>query len=249
LAAETTRACVFCGSTGLRTNEHVLPRWLFRALLPQGSDEKVYSVWNDRRLWAMKGFDLRYRGVCATCNQGWMNDVERAFRSVMLPAVTGRALLPGQALTLDQQRQTVAAVWGLKTWLLLELALKHVRNGAVESEDVMGYLWEHRRPPREVQVFVSVKDPEWRDPARLMTVGIPRPPADPVAVLALLTIGFLAFIFYVPAVTDGIPQAAPMEVRSEVSPALAQIWPHRTSAIRWPTPARLSREAIDGIFL
>jgi hypothetical protein len=249
LASQTTRTCIFCGDSGTLTTEHVLPRWLFKALVPPTADARTYSVWKDRRVQAMKGFDLRYRGVCAACNHGWMHDLELAFRSVMLPALTGTAILPGQELTLDQPAQVVAATWGLKTWMLLELALKHVRNGAVESVDVMRYLYERRQPPEQIEVFISVKDPDWRDPAQLMTVGIPRPPADPVGAMALFTIGFLAFYFYVPAIVDGTAQAAPLKVRGDVSLALTQIWPVQVSEVRWPPSRMLSREAVEGIFL
>lgn len=243
------RTCIFCGGSGTLTNEHVLPRWLFKELVPPTADDKTYSVWKDRRVQEMKGFDLRYRGVCATCNHGWMHDLEAAFRSVMLSAVTGKAIHPGEELTLDQPAQVVVATWGLKTWLLLELALKHVRNGAVESRDLMRYMCERRQPPEQIQVFISLKESDWGDPARLMTVGIPRPPDDPIAVMALFAIGFLAFYFYVPAIIDGTAQAAPLEVRGDLSQALSQIWPLQASTIRWPPLRWLSREAVEGIFL
>lgn len=249
MAVGSTRPCLFCGSVGVKlTKEHVYPRWLYRALKPPGIGDTVTGSWKGHEVRQMKGVDIRYGGVCSGCNNGWMHDLEHAFRSVMLPALTGEAALPGHALRLDKGVQQVVAAWGVKTWLLLELALEHMRHAAVRSDTVLTYLYRHHRPPDEVQVFLGVAPAPWESFSEFSTIGIPRSP-KPVAALSLLTIGKLAFYFFVPEILAGSRSANPLQLGGDMTAALSQIWPYQVAEIRWPPAAVLSREAIKGVFL
>jgi hypothetical protein len=87
------RSCVFCGGTPL-TREHVFPRWLARVLPAQdrwrGQDLAVVggeSITSSdlpvtTRRMGEPFPDSTVARVCARCNNGWMNDLEEASRSL-----------------------------------------------------------------------------------------------------------------------------------------------------------------------
>jgi hypothetical protein len=243
------KPCLFCGVVNAKlTKEHVFPKWLDRALRPPYADDTVTAGWKGSTVRQMKGVDIRFGGICSSCNSGWMHDLESEFRSVMLPALTGEAVLRGQALKLDRGAQRVIATWGVKTWFLLELATEYIRKSAVRSDTVLPFLYRHHCPPEEVQVFLGVAPAPWLTFSEFSTVGLPRGSEAPVAALALLTIGKLAFYFYVPSILGGQRQALAMELGGDMASALTQIWPHQDAEVGWPPAAVLSRELIDTVF-
>jgi hypothetical protein len=73
--------CVFCGFTGKLTNEHVWPDWLARFVI-----EETRAPWvkvNNQgieRIWDAPMFHLKVRRVCAECNNGWMDEADKAVR-------------------------------------------------------------------------------------------------------------------------------------------------------------------------
>lgn len=103
--------CIFCG--GRPTNrEHVLARWLSLLVVQPG--RRMY-VEVDRpgapttRREPLKVFDLIAKQICASCNAGWMADLEGSVRPLISPMVQGqRVVLPPDA-------QNQIARWTIKT--------------------------------------------------------------------------------------------------------------------------------------
>lgn len=245
LAAGSTRACLSCGSTGAKlTKEHVFPRWLYRALDPPSTmayrvGGEIVSRW--------KAADLCVGGICIQCNNGWMHDLECAFRAVMLPAITGRAGNEDPPLLLDRAVQQVVATWTAKTWLLLELALRHVRSAAVEARPLLAYLYEHGCPTDELQVFLSVA-PAPPTFAEFATIGLPHDESPPRAALSLLAIGHIALYLYAPLSIAGVRQGGPLILGGNLPLALPQVWPYQVPEVRWPTAVVPSRSGVNTAF-
>lgn len=103
--------CPFCGLTGVRTDEDVWAQWMHAttgaiALLEDAHREPIQP--EHSRL--HRGGDGRYQheavktrtakwlpnvkvDVCATCNNGWMSDLETAAKKILGPFVLEGALL------------------------------------------------------------------------------------------------------------------------------------------------------------
>jgi len=101
------------------TVEHVVPRWLARALYVEGSE--VTHRYEPRsggnaRPWSFvkPEADLRGRVVCALCNSGWMSALENEAKGTLETLALGRT---HGVLSTDEGRVVVR--WAIKTALVL----------------------------------------------------------------------------------------------------------------------------------
>jgi hypothetical protein len=149
------RVCVFCGASPL-TREHVFPRWL-TAVLPeqerwrgQTTVTAIGEQVNDLDLpLASRTMGERFTEatvvrVCAPCNHGWMNDLEREVRSDLTLLVEGATgLVPAK-------RSSSLATWVAKTCLMAEFT--HPESATSTPED---YRWLHkyRLPPPGMNIW------------------------------------------------------------------------------------------------
>lgn len=81
------------------------------------------------------------RVVCATCNNGWMNNLEEGVRS-FLPA-----LIRGGAVRLDNDDQHALAAWSLKTMLMYQHTHRPKDQTAIPAEDYATF-FEERKPSK-----------------------------------------------------------------------------------------------------
>lgn len=86
-------ACVFCGSTGVMTGEHVLGDWLTRVGLAHDPVEYRTGPLNrlGRDLGVRPPFRQTVRDVCSNCNHGWMSRLEAVAQRTLTPFILGRA--------------------------------------------------------------------------------------------------------------------------------------------------------------
>lgn len=233
--------CLLCGGKGPLTKEHVIPGWLNAALDVQGP----LRLWvNDQELRQAREFDIQIRAVCAACNQGWLSSLEVAFAGLMTPA------LRGSPVTLAKAEQTIVAMWGLKTWLLMELALAHDRGGALRSRGALPWMYEHDEPPEQYMIRVGAVDTEGRQLVWLATNPLSMAHgAPPAGVMGVFSIGSLLFHIWAPLVAMEPPRSL---VRIAIGPALApafkQVWPFEAEKVDWPPPRVLEDEDLDGLW-
>src|SRR5260221_14474873 len=115
-----TASCIFCGTQARLTREHVFAQWL-RAIFadPLVTGSVVYRqsaqpggppvARSHRGDW----LDTQARVVCASCNNGWMNQTEESVRAVLPKVIKGSQVL------LTQEQQEALATWAVKTILML----------------------------------------------------------------------------------------------------------------------------------
>jgi hypothetical protein len=95
------------------TREHVLPDWLTGIGLDlEPSIHQAGPLNKLPRQWPAKPFTTTVKMVCATCNNGWLSELEGAARPVITPLIRGesRRLPPGD--------QALIAAWTCKTALV-----------------------------------------------------------------------------------------------------------------------------------
>jgi hypothetical protein len=147
------RTCVFCDSslTGVRAEEHVIPRWLMEHL--GVTDGQVYlavaqsadnTVLKDRKHITANFVEGR---VCGDCNNGWMNDLEKKTKELLKPLIEGTINL----LSISDDERTTLAKWATKTGYVISHAAPLKKTPPPSH---MRYMKDHAGdvPPR-VEVF------------------------------------------------------------------------------------------------
>lgn len=86
-----TKRCAFCGRRADLTGEHVFPKWMQSLNRDFESVRIVNSALNGfpRTTGEMHPFTSVVRQVCASCNNGWMGDLEGAMKTAILDLVAG----------------------------------------------------------------------------------------------------------------------------------------------------------------
>ncbi len=183
------------------------------------------------------GFDMTIRDICEECNHGWLHDLERAFRAMMLWAIQGYPLV----LTQDSQR--VVALWATKTALFLNRAISGMTGGE-PAQPVDGYfpeMYSKNSPPAGTQVWIGAMDAEGRVISNTSTVPVGTPPEPPVGVVYVFTIGNVLFHTFLPVVPEDVTrQVYELGITGDLGRALIPIWPYQVRDVRWPPPRVLT---------
>jgi hypothetical protein len=74
--------CAFCGSTGSLSTEHVVPRWLRKAMVISGP---VNEYSRATYVGAAETLAVVFHEVCTSCNSGWLSTLETATQPVLEP--------------------------------------------------------------------------------------------------------------------------------------------------------------------
>lgn len=103
------RKCLFCEEIAT-TKEHVWPRWILNLMQDR---RPVRQKLGTRPEVTYKG-DFTIRGVCSSCNNTWMSELETELKPILGP------LLQDISIQLDFEDQKKIAKWAFKTAIVLE---------------------------------------------------------------------------------------------------------------------------------
>jgi hypothetical protein len=169
--------CLFCGSSGPLTREHIL-RADFRKHF--GSDRFESRNWGwqlnqagdrievDRKYWALP-FERTVKEVCASCNNGWMNDLENEAKDILLDLAEGRER------TLNRAQLRIVTRWVAKTAAVIEAAentLRAMQPGQYQA------LRAGNAPPR-FALWLYPLEPNGRAKWRSTPAGLAEGPTGP----------------------------------------------------------------------
>lgn len=158
------RTCVFCGGTPL-TREHVFPRWLAGVLPEQdqwraqdlvvvgGESITSTDLPITTREMGQRFTDSTVARVCASCNHGWMNDLEEASRSVVT------ALIRGDKTSVSIEQAKSLAFWVAKTCVMAQLT--HTESAATPPSDYH-HMHRERTPPPAMKMWaLNIDTADW----------------------------------------------------------------------------------------
>jgi hypothetical protein len=77
---------VFCGTAGSLSDEHMVPKWLRKALQIR---EQVREFSGTAYVGAAETLAIVFHEMCVSCNRGWMERLERDARPVLGPLLLG----------------------------------------------------------------------------------------------------------------------------------------------------------------
>jgi hypothetical protein len=245
---KSTTPCVFCGTTGSLSTEHVVAKWVRKALQVR---EPVREFSGTTYVGAAEALAIVFHEVCVRCNSGWMADLEGAVRPALEPLLLGAA--PGTSRVLDPDEQAVLATWAVKTALLLALGKFRGRDHGWIPVSTLKWLHQHhdsRIPPPGTRVWMGGFNTS-DIPASVQTACLYDASREPAAQCVTFTVGCVLFQVFATRQEDSdiTPDIdAWLAPKGPYAAALLQIAPSST-AIRWPPEAVFGpgdREAVAG---
>lgn len=228
--------CVFCGTTGSLSTEHVVPKWLRRALLIQ---ENVREFSGTKYVGAAETLAIVFHEVCRSCNHGWMETLESAVRPVLEPLLLGATA--GTSIVLGPDDQAILATWAVKTGLMLALSkFRDTDHGWIPA-DTLQWLYQHHTlllPPPGCRVWMAGLDTS-SIPASVQATCLYDDDGNPAAQFVTFSVGCAMFQVFAPRQQDADVAA---DTETWLAPAgvfqlaLLQITP-ADSPVRWPPSA------------
>lgn len=225
---DSSRRCVFCGSTSNLTREHVLPDWLSEIGLDRDPSMHQSGRLNKvPRQWSSKPFKTTVRMVCAACNNGWLSALEGAAKPVLTP------LIRGESRRLPDDDQAVIAAWTCKTALVsLLVTSDEIRPGVPPDEYTALYEQRNRMEPLPYSQYwigsytghraASI----WVTPIVVEVIGAASPPDIPSGYVMTVALGKL--------LVQGVRFTSPLlQVELTTGWGFLDIWPPMDT-FPWP---------------
>lgn len=231
------RVCVICGGTPL-TNEHVIPQWLAEPLGAKDQEvthayESPPSMGAPRREWATTGVDLKVKRVCAECNNGWMNDLERGVQPFLGNLVRGRIAMLGPS------RRAVLVRWLLKTIAMQQLA--EPTDAQIVPSDLAHEARDCNPPSNRFQVWAAGND--FEAGVALGVRGFEAQAGDGPQHSSWIHACVLRRVTLVTLDLGAEGNIRPVVVQGPLTGAIAQLWP-ASGSVTVPARKRLSKDQV-----
>jgi hypothetical protein len=111
-----------CQQIGEASTEHVWPKWARKLLTAEGAEfsnvfeDSTRGEYERRERQAL--FNVTVRGICKSCNSGWMNRIETDVRTY------AQGMAVGRGRELHKRGQVAIARWGVLKGLVAQRASK-----------------------------------------------------------------------------------------------------------------------------
>ncbi len=227
------KPCLFCGSTGTPSREHVIAQWLREALQIQSRVEE-YRGEEFVTTWDTLAVVLSQ--VCVTCNTGWMNKLEQRVRPILEPLLLGAK--SGTSIVFDPSEQATLGTWAVKTSLLLTYKKFRSQPHGWIPKDNLDWLYLHGqsdRPPPGARVWMAGLQTTDR-PSSLQAALLTDPDSQPAAHCGTFSVGCVLFqVFCCERDKADLPaeNEAWLTAKGPYRSSLLQVAP-ATAALRWP---------------
>jgi hypothetical protein len=229
--------CAFCERDRVLTREHLWADWLREMAPDNTAGPHVMADGDDvQRVWDAQMFSHTVRCVCADCNNGWMSELEDEVKPVLTP------LLKNHRTTLSREDQLLLATWAMKTGLVHQGRDRVTRMPAEHFR----YLYEHRRPPRDVVVTMAAYAGR-RYPAfaghHLKTLKVQAGTGQTLETkmyFSTVSVGHVAFQIF----GHGIRNAVGLRPKNWKEKYVSVIWPDIEAPLTWPLVDQLTDEQL-----
>ena len=237
---QSPRICLFCGTTGPLTDEHIFGDWLHKlgftgeGVRKIGGDEEVQPI-------IQKGgpFSKKLRVVCRPCNTKWMSVLEMDAK----PLLTALFNANGASVELDENTQLVLARWAFKT----AAVAAQVTGKDPFPETHRREFYFDDRPPRHAQVRIGTASIPTQGLGLLLGEYKFRPMRANVSDgTHTISFPFYRASFRLLTVVFDIVGYVTDDIELKINPdeslarALLPIWPSRHPKIWWPPTVNLN---------
>lgn len=220
------------------TLEHVFPLWTRKTVLPdvQGDSGYIFrgSTGRFEVVPGMPVAALEVKRVCATCNNGWLADLEGKAKPLLTRPIQG------DPTTLHFMEVHTVATWAYKTCILADLASTRLLAA-------LPFRWfgQRRHPPQDVvvtlAVYGGVRYPQFAvsKPVHYKLRSRSTGELDVNAYLITIGIGHLVFQVFGHQIRGAV-DLAPSDWKRDYSRV---VWPPPASA-KWPALRMLDDEKL-----
>lgn len=241
------RACVFCGAKDRKiSKEHVFPKWLRRFI--EGGEEgqvrrsRIHSTSDGEIVraesWPEAPIDWQVAAPCQECNQGWMEEIEREARPVLVP------MLKDERAALGPVEQNTLARWITLRLMMAQHAYPAERRRAIRPEQYERFYSARELPPA-TQTWMARYSGAGPWPTnythREMFIATDTS-GEPNAYITGFSVGYVAFVVWGHYVADG----ATVHLGEGMRPYLTPIWPALDEAF-WPPPGLLGAYGLETV--
>jgi hypothetical protein len=246
--------CAFCERHQEQAVEDIIPRWLDRLLRPtlpksvlSGSTGYMRHTQarastghekTSRRVGGVTGWKLK--GVCKSCNTGWMSKIEKLAAAAMHDAILG------QAHSFSEDEQATIATWMVLKALCFDL---HGPESFLQRSECRAF-HDNPGPPASFQMWIGKydDDPYFRRLIRVMTPIHNRDPLGPFPAdskhAQLLTLVAYKFVMQSVYVAAEVANEPLRYQRAEFPVFAKSIWPV-TGPVDWPPFMSLTPELLS----
>lgn len=224
---------MICGKVGEPSTEHVIAKWIRKALQIQGP---VKEFSGNSYVGTSEALAVVLHGVCVTCNRGWLNYLEQKVRPVLEPMLLGPA--PGMSRALDPADQATLATWAVKTSMLLALSEFRYQDHGWIPRSTLAWLRERYAscmPPPGARVWLGGLHTS-EVPSSVQAACIYGENKEPVAHCGTFSVGNVLFQVFTCEQKDAVLSSENeiwLEVKGLYVPALLPIAP-TSASLHWP---------------
>ncbi len=233
-------SCVFCGVDGPLSREHVWPEWVRPYLSPEEPGTHTRTVIRagepeQQRTYSSGPASITVRSVCASCNNGWMSDLEVAAKPHVLRMILGKPTSLAGGV-----RDTVAR-WAVKTALVTGSRFEPSAPAAFYRN-----FYENGTPSKRERVWLgafphrAVHTSDWR-PMSIYNNDESQPESSN-GYQAVMSVGHLAI--WAIGWSDRKPDFGP--ILDTYGMGLVRVWPpDPRRPTRWPPRPALTLKGLD----
>lgn len=232
-----SKACIFCGSRGKKSKEHIWPVWMHEHLPLLGDGEYVSELntfkWKEQigsRKSTRQGHltTKKIRVVCQSCNSGWMSELENEAKPILLK------LLGGESIELCAEKQKTLARWITMKAIIGEHADSDTHMTPREDRSLLRL---ENRIPNYFVIYIGVhnasSDSAWLRISQTIALS-PEGPSPPLGQLKrnIQSIAFICgklFVFVFAVREDGIEPTEFLKLRK-----VQRIYPRQSDIVKWP---------------
>ncbi|MGH2351525.1 MAG: hypothetical protein ACRDJN_07915 [Chloroflexota bacterium] len=184
--------------------------------------------------WYKTTIERKVKRVCATCNNGWMSNMEGATLPLLMP------MIRGVAVVLNPTAQRTVAAWAAKTAFMLrytETPPHHVHH------EHLHWLFTKQEAPPDAQVLLATYSGKMPVQYDLKTLTVST--RGPVALhrdVEVVTVSIGRFVFQVWVWTDPLDRTTGLRMPADDAPRdfVVPIWPPTSFDRTWPPTAALN---------
>lgn len=220
------------------TREHVIPRWVSKAVFAPGTVNLTDA--GGQVIRTAKGVDIVVRDICRECNNGWLGSLEDRIKPILEPRLKGEG-----AGFLPPAEHALLARWATKTALLLLHAHRHRPEALGVPPEHFDCLRRGGMPPG-TQVWMGRCVPlgDYGGIFDLMNLSDEAGGA-PTAYLATVSIGWAFFHVY--GIDFTLPERRRPSPSSAYRATMEQIWPSPGGAWWWPPKYTLEPHQVQEV--
>ena len=173
--------------------------------------------------------------VCATCNNGWMSNLEGTIKPILTP------LFYGRFTQLCEKEQLFVSIWATKTAFMLQYAQSPQHPVHPEWRRLM---FAERRPAPVARVWIAAYGgPVLAAQYDVKQVSLTRQSVPYPQQMSgdLVTFSIVRLVFQVWVPSEPMPVGMEYERLPGQETFIEQIWPVRPHVVDWP-PTSLLRE-------